>query len=329
MALYHFVHPLMSEARLGRLRDLLLERCASLNVLGTLLLAAEGINGTVNGSRAALDALAECLQQQPEFVGLQYKCSDARAGEAAFLRMKVKIKDEIVSFGQPVSPARHTGIHVDAQRFNELLDDPDVVVIDTRNTYEIEVGTFPGAVNPQTSTFREFPEFVEHNLDPATQPRVAMFCTGGIRCEKASAYLLERGFEEVYQLDGGVLKYLETVESNAQAADSTANRWLGECFVFDQRVALDARLRPGDYIQCHACRRPLPRSEKNHPDYVLGVSCPRCVNDSDITRRAGFAERQRQVELAAARGERHIGPRLQSPSEGLDAVPVVADRSEG
>lgn len=288
------------------------------------MLAAEGINGTVSGSPEALDALTEFLRQQTEFAGLECKKSEVREGEAAFLRMKVKIKDEIVSFGQPVSPALRTGEHVDAWRFNELLDDPDVVVVDTRNAYEVEVGTFPGALNPQTKTFREFPEFVEKHLDPSSQPRVAMFCTGGIRCEKAAAYLLDQGFESVYQLEGGVLKYLETLGTEAEAASSTpvgsaagpagesgANRWTGECFVFDQRVALDARLKPGDYLQCHACRRPLPKSEANHPDYKLGISCPRCIEEVDPDQRAGFAERQKQMELAASRGKAHIGPDAQ------------------
>ena len=314
MALYHFVHPLMTDARVENLRAEVLSHCQRLNVLGTLLLAPEGINGTVSGSTDALAVLADYLLQQDEFTGLEYKTSQAREGEAAFLRMKVKVKDEIVSFGPRVSPAQRTGEHVDAQRFNELLDDPDVVVVDTRNAYEVEVGTFPGALNPQTKTFREFPDFVEQNLDPGSQPRVAMFCTGGIRCEKAAAYLLDQGFESVYQLDGGVLKYLETVQEMpvASAADGqSTNRWDGECFVFDQRVALDANLKPGDYLQCHACRRPLPRSQASHPDYKLGVSCPRCINEIDATQRAGFRERQKQMELARARGETHIGPHAQ------------------
>jgi len=297
------------------LRSDLLELCSSAEILGTLLLAPEGINGTVNGSPQALDALAEFLQLQPEFDGLVSKRSAAREGEAAFLRMKVKIKDEIVSFGQPVSPALRTGEHVDALRFNELLDDPDVLVVDTRNTYEVEVGSFPGALNPQTKSFREFADFVEQNLDPEQQPRVAMFCTGGIRCEKAAAYMLDQGFESVYQLEGGILKYLETVGDSAGQAvgeHTEANRWEGECFVFDQRVALDAELKPGDYLQCHACRRPLAKSLANHPDYKLGISCPRCIHEIDGTQRAGFAERQKQMELAKSRGETHIGPNAQA-----------------
>ena len=313
MALYHFVHPLMSVERVSQLCESLKQLCEKSKILGTLLLATEGVNGTVSGSPQALDALAEFLLGQPEFSELQYKCSAAREGEAAFLRMKVKVKDEIVSFGRPVTPALRTGEHVGASDFNALLDDPEVVVVDTRNSYEVEVGTFPGAINPDTSTFREFPQFVENNLDPKSQPRVAMFCTGGIRCEKAAAYLLDQGFESVYQLDGGVLKYLETMEGRSD------NRWAGECFVFDQRVALDVNLQPGDYLQCHACRRPLPKSESNHPDYVIGVSCPRCINEVKPEQRDGFRERQKQIELAAARGATHIGPDAQgAPSVSDD-----------
>lgn len=298
----------MPPERVAALREQLLEACVEQGILGTLLLAGEGVNGTVTGTQPALHTLIELLHAQPELVDLEYKLSAARPDSAAFLRMKVKIKEEIVSFGHPVSPALQTGEHVDASRWNELLADPDVLVIDTRNRYEIEVGTFPGALDPGTSNFREFPQFVEEQLDPATQPRVAMFCTGGIRCEKASAYLLEHGFESVYQLDGGVLKYLETV---AEAGANEPNQWQGECFVFDQRVALGPDLVPGDYLQCHACRRPLPRAQSNHPDYVEGVSCPRCINENDAQKRAGLAERQRQIELAAGRGETHIGPGAQ------------------
>jgi len=309
MALYHFVDPLMAEDRVQQLRDVLLGYCNDAGISGTLLLAREGINGTVSAPQGSLDALAELMRAQPEFLGLEVKCSDARQGKRAFTRMKVKVKDEIVSFGQPVTPARRTGEHVDASRWNELLDDPDVVVIDTRNHYEVEIGTFPGALDPGTSNFREFPEFVDQRLDPNSQPKVAMFCTGGIRCEKASAYLLERGFDQVYQLEGGVLKYLEEVAAE-QGAEP--NKWQGECFVFDQRVALNARLEPGDYLQCHACRRPVDPDAAQSPDYVKGVSCPRCINEGDVERRAGFVERQRQIELAARRGETHIGPDAQN-----------------
>ena len=309
MALYRFVEPQMSASRLDALRTELLRECQQAGILGTLLLAPEGINGTVTGTPQALEALRVWLTQQPEFADLTVKLSAARAAVPAFLRMKVKIKDEIVSFGQAVAPAQSTGEHVDAARWNELLADPQTVVIDTRNSYEIEVGTFPGAIDPGTTNFREFPEFVAQRLDPATQPQIAMFCTGGIRCEKASAYLLQQGFEHVYQLDGGVLNYLETVGDSESELE---NRWQGECFVFDQRVALDADLQPGDYLQCHACRRPVAPEEVEHPDYVEGVSCARCVGETNAQKRAGFAERQRQVELAGQRGTQHIGPESQS-----------------
>ena len=308
LALYQFVEPHMSAERVVQLQELLQSRCIEASVLGTLLLAPEGINGTVSASRAALQALAQWIASQPEFSTLQYKFSPARTGKDAFTRMKVKIKPEIVSFGPAVSPARATGKHVSARRWNELLADPDVLVIDTRNDYEVEVGTFPGAIDPGTSNFRQFPEFVQEQLDPQQQPKIAMFCTGGIRCEKASAYMLEQGFEEVYQLDGGILKYLETVGA---ADESEPNLWQGECFVFDQRVALDASLQPGDYVQCHACRRPVPKTAVEHPAYVVGVSCPQCIDERDDSGRARFAERQRQIELAKQRGKTHIGPNSQ------------------
>lgn len=312
LALYHFVEPHMLESRLVELQAELQQRCNETQVLGTLLLAPEGINGTVSARREALQSLADWLGLQAEFVGLQYKFSPARTGTDAFSRMKVKIKPEIVSFGPVVSPARATGEHVSPSRWNELLNDPDVVVIDTRNSYEVEVGTFPGALDPGTDSFREFPDFVAQQLDPSKQQKVAMFCTGGIRCEKASAYMLDQGFDAVYQLDGGILKYLETV---AQAGENEPNLWDGECFVFDQRVALDAQLQPGDYLQCHACRRPLPKADAQHPHYVVGVSCPKCFDERDDAQRARFAERQRQIELAKQRGERHIGPDSQGKEQ--------------
>jgi len=311
LALYHFVEPHMRAERVAQLQKLLQTRCTEAGVLGTLLLATEGINGTVSARQTALQALAQWINTQPEFSGLQYKFSPARTGQDAFTRMKVKIKPEIVSFGPAVSPAKATGEHVSASRWNELLADPDVVVIDARNDYEVEVGTFPGAIDPGTSNFRQFPEFVQQQLDPEQQPKIAMFCTGGIRCEKASAYMLEQGFEEVYQLDGGILKYLETVGLTDENRKTEPNLWQGECFVFDQRVALDANLQPGDYVQCHACRRPVAKSAVDHPAYVVGVSCPQCIHERDESGRARFTERQRQIELAKRRGKQHIGPNSQ------------------
>ena len=272
----------------------------TLGLRGTILVAAEGINGTVSGDREGLETLVDRLASDPRFAGMPVKYSTAGDGNPVFHRLKVRLKAEIVALKQPgVDVADRTGTHVDATTWNELLDDPGVVVIDTRNGYEIAVGSFPGAVDPKTRSFREFPDYVSRHLDPATHRRVAMFCTGGIRCEKASAYMLQQGFREVYQLDGGVLKYLETVGDD--------NRFEGECFVFDQRVSVTADLAEGRYVQCHACRRPLTDADVNSPEYEEGVSCPYCIDALTEARRAGFRERQRQVLLAEARGERHVG----------------------
>jgi UPF0176 protein len=289
--------------RLESLRRELLERAGELELKGTILLAGEGINGTLSGSRPALDLFVEVLRAQPEFADIPCKYSDASQDNPVFYRLKVRIKPEIVSFGEPgVDPVAVTGEHVSCERWNELLDDPDVVVIDTRNDYEVGIGTFPGAVDPQTTTFREFPQFVREHLDPQRQPRIAMFCTGGVRCEKASAFMIAEGFSTVYQLDGGILKYIEDVSTQA-------NRWQGECFVFDQRVSVDDHLTEGSYQQCFACRRPLSEQDLASADYREGVSCPYCVSELSSSREASFSERNRQVTLSAGRGEQHIGAR--------------------
>ena len=285
------------------MRQRLEEEAVARHLKGTILIAEEGINGTLAGPEAPLREFAEVLRSVPGFADMTFKYSVASEGNTVFYRLKVRIKPEIVALGQPgVKPAERTGTHVDAMTWNALLDDPDLIVIDTRNDYEIGIGTFPGAVDPRTRSFKQFPEYVA-TLDPEVQPKVAMFCTGGIRCEKASAYLLEQGFEEVYQLDGGILRYLETVPPND-------NRWQGECFVFDQRVSVDRELNEGSYQQCFACRRPLTREDLAAAEYRQGVSCPHCVDEQDEAQRAAFLERQRQVELAAARGDQHVGKRM-------------------
>lgn len=279
------------------------QRAQTLGLKGTILLAAEGINGTLTGDEPALKTFAEVLGGIPGFERMPFKFSESRPGNPVFYRLKVRIKPEIVALGRPeVNPARRTGTHVDAATWNALLDDPHVLVIDTRNHYEIGIGTFPGAVDPGTRSFRQFPEYVA-SLDPVRQPKIAMFCTGGVRCEKASAYMLEQGFEAVYQLDGGILKYLETVPEGE-------NRWQGECFVFDQRISVNGSLGEGTYQQCFACRRPLTAEEMTSPDYVAGVSCPHCVDEHTATQRASFEERQRQVRLADARGDLHVGKQM-------------------
>jgi len=295
---------------LESLRGSLFDSAAGLALKGTVLLAEEGINGTLTGEPAALEAFRQILVSQDAFADMAFKRSTASPDNPVFYRLKVRIKPEIVSFRQPgLDPARRTGQHVDAGRWNQLLDDPDVLVIDTRNSYEIDIGTFPGAVNPQTRSFREFPDYVRQHMDPERHPRVAMFCTGGIRCEKATAFMLEQGFDSVYQLDGGILGYLETVTAQE-------NRWQGECFVFDQRVSVDAALAEGGYQQCYACRRPLSDEDLVSSEYREGISCPHCVHEQSPAQRAGFAERGHQVRLAEARGEQHLGRPQGQPQDG-------------
>jgi UPF0176 protein len=286
---------------LADLRDALESAAAALDLKGTILLAGEGINATLAGHRAALLAFQDQLAGVDTFAGMRFRFSEAAADNPVFYRLKVRIRPEIVRFDQPgVMPHRQTGEHVGARRWNQLLDDPDVVVLDTRNRYEIDIGTFPGARNPETRSFRQLPDYVRRHLDPARHAQIAMFCTGGIRCEKASAWLLDQGFEAVYQLDGGILSYLENVAPQD-------NRWQGECFVFDQRVSVNTDLEQGSFEQCYACRRPLSARQLVSPQYQPGVSCPSCIDEHDEERRGSFRERRRQVELAARRGERHVG----------------------
>ncbi len=294
-ALYKFV----SLADYEQLRPALLAECERLDVKGTLLLAAEGINGTISGSHAAIRELILFLEKDHRLTDIDYKYSSC--SEHPFYRMKVKLKKEIVTLGVAgIDPNKKVGSYVPPEQWNALIDDPDVLLIDTRNRYEVEIGTFKGAVDPRTDSFREFPEFVQQNCDPSKHKKVAMFCTGGIRCEKASAYMLEQGFEEVYHLQGGILNYLEQVPSSA-------TRWQGECFVFDNRVAVDHDLKEGVYDQCHACRRPLSEQDKLSEHYSRGVSCHRCINETSADQKQRFAERQKQIELAKRRDEQHIG----------------------
>jgi len=281
-------------------RDELQALCDEHGLLGTILVASEGFNGTIAGREEAIRAVLTWLQDCFDITeDLDGRWTDAE--EAPFRRMRVKVKKEIVTLGRPdILPHRNTGTHVPPDKWNELIDNPDVLVIDTRNHYEFEVGTFPGAIDPGNDSFREFPAFAKTLADTSTKRPLAMFCTGGIRCEKATALMLELGFDEVYHLQGGILNYLEKT-----AADE--NRWDGECFVFDTRVAVDRDLAEGGYVQCHACRRPLSSADLESPDYREGVSCPRCVNETDEDRRARLEERRKQVLLAAERGEAHIG----------------------
>ena len=283
-------------------REALQAVCETEKLLGTVLLAEEGFNGTLAGSAAGVNAVFSWLSETLELD----TPIDARWTEAAsppFRRLRIKVKNEIVTLGRPdIRPQHGTGTHVPPAEWNRLVDDPDTLIIDTRNHYEIEVGTFPGAVDPGTDSFRHFPEFAEQLAETDRGRPVAMFCTGGIRCEKASALMQELGFSEVYQLQGGVLNYLAEI-------DDDDNRWNGECFVFDSRVAVDRDLAEGGYEQCHACRRPLSSKDLQSPDYREGVSCPQCINELQSERAERLEERRRQVQLARERGDEHIGAR--------------------
>lgn len=279
------------------------ERLTTLNIRGTLLVAQEGINGTIAGSNAEIKQFLEWLQTDTAFAKrfTELDCKYSYVDEQPFHRTKVKLKKEIVTMGiTDIDPNKVVGTYVEAQDWNELISDPETILIDTRNDYEVGIGTFQNAINPNTETFREFPEYVKQNLDPEKHKKVAMFCTGGIRCEKASAYMKEQGFEEVYHLKGGILKYLEKVEQNNSL-------WNGECFVFDDRVAVNHELEKGQYDQCHACRHPITEQEKLSEFYIAGVSCHRCYADLSDEQKQRFSEREKQMQLAKQRGESHIG----------------------
>jgi len=281
------------------LRGPLQQRCEDLGLLGTILLASEGINGTISGNPGKVRRLFERLREDPRFTDLHYK--ESWSAEQPFYRMKVRLKKEIVSLGVPgVDPRSKVGEYVAPEDWNALISREDVRVVDTRNHYEYHLGTFKGAEDPNTASFRDFPEWVTRELDPAKDRHVAMFCTGGIRCEKATSYLLELGFEHVYHLDGGILNYLETVD----AKDSL---WQGDCFVFDNRVTVDHDLEEGDFEVCPACRMPLTAEDRKSPMFELHVSCPKCFHRLTEAKREGLLERARQIALAEARGERHIG----------------------
>jgi UPF0176 protein len=294
-ALYKFV----TLGDFHELREPLLDACREAETCGTLLLAREGINGTIAGSRAGIDRVLAYLRSDPRLADLEHK--ESVDENMPFYRMKVKLKKEIVTMGVPgIDPNEGVGTYVSPGDWNELLSDPDVLLIDTRNDYEYGIGSFRGAIDPRTTTFREFPEFVRTHLDPRKQKKVAMFCTGGIRCEKASAFMLKEGFEEVYHLQGGILKYLEEVPEQESI-------WEGECFVFDNRVAVNHRLEKGRYDQCYGCRHPITEEDKLSDKYQKGVCCPRCYDLLTPDQMARFRERQKQVELARARGEAHVG----------------------
>jgi len=294
-ALYHFT-PFEDPASL---KAPLAKTCCGHGVTGTLLLAAEGINGTIAGSRAGIDAVLAHIRGLPGCDDLEWKESTAQ--DQPFARMKVRLKREIVTMGQPdIDPRAAVGRYVAPGDWNTLISSPDVAVIDTRNDYEVAIGTFEGAVNPETASFRDFPAWWEANRHRFHNKRIAMFCTGGIRCEKSTNYLIGQGVEDVFHLKGGILKYLEEVPEE----DSL---WHGSCFVFDGRVSVGHGLREGPHALCHACRRPILPEDCKHPDYEEGVSCQRCVAETSEADKARFRERQRQIALARARGVRHLG----------------------
>ena len=296
VSFYRFTDVDEPEVVRGRLQAL----CDRHGLLGTILVAPEGINGTLAGRTEDIQSV---------FIWLKDRLSvdepiDGRwteADTAPFRRMRVKVKKEIVTLGRPdIRPDRKTGKHVGVAEWNELISDPDTLVIDTRNQYEFELGTFRNAVDPKTDSFRQFPDYAKKLADTNPDRKLAMFCTGGIRCEKATALMQELGFNEVYQLQGGILRYLEEVADDESL-------WQGECFVFDTRVAVDRDRAEGGYVQCHACRRPLGTADLASPDYTEGVSCPKCIDSLDAERAKRLEERRKQVALAKARGETHIG----------------------
>ncbi|MDR6817145.1 UPF0176 protein [Neorhizobium sp. 2083] len=294
-ALYHF-------ARFDRyesFREPLQAFCDENGIKGTLLIAREGINGTVAGSDAAISGLLAYLRAQPEFTGLEHK--ESRASKMPFLRMKVRPKKEIVTMGvEDIDPNRIVGTYVDPKDWNALISDPETIVIDTRNDYETAIGIFKGAVDPQTKTFREFPDWVKNNPGLHNKPKIAMYCTGGIRCEKATAFMKEQGFDEVFHLKGGILKYLEEVPQEESL-------WEGACFVFDERVSVEHGLREGNHKLCHACRSPITAEEVTSPYYEEGVSCSTCYPTRTEEDRDRYRQRQFQIALARKRGVKHIG----------------------
>ena len=281
------------------LKDPLYRLMIDHDVRGTLLLAKEGINGTIAGSRQGIDRIMDWLKSDSRFADLEAK--ESYVNTPPFYRTKVKLKKEIVTMGvEGIDPNDIVGTYVEPADWNALIADPEVLVLDTRNKYEVDIGSFENAINPETDSFRELPAYVEKHLDPVKHKKVAMFCTGGIRCEKSTAFLKQQGFNEVYHLKGGILKYLEEVPE-------TESKWRGECFVFDNRVAVNHQLEKGQYDQCHACRRPITEDDKLSPHYKKGVSCHHCYQSHSVQQRQRYQEREHQIELAKRRGEAHMG----------------------
>ena len=294
-AFYHFVK--LDDYK--NIQNRLLNKCLSEDIMGTILLAKEGINGTVAGTDESIINILNYIRSDHRLLNLAHKVSYAE--KRPFLRMKVRLKKEIVTMGVPsIDPSRIVGTYVRPADWNNLISDPDVVVVDTRNEYEIEIGSFSNSVNPKTTSFREFPEWVSKNDSLLRDKKIAMFCTGGIRCEKSTAYLKEKGYKEVYHLEGGILKYLEETSSELSL-------WKGQCFVFDERVSVGHDLVVGSYALCHACRHAISTEDKASPLFELGVSCPKCFRNTSNDQKQRFTERQKQMNLAKMRNEEHIG----------------------
>ncbi len=295
LSLYKFVEIKDTES----LKERLLQKCNELNIKGTFIIASEGINGTIAASISSVEAMVAFLSIDVGFGNFERKYSyDCKI---PFYRMKVKIKDEIIPLGVGgVDPSEQVGTYVNPSDWNELVEDDGTLLVDTRNDYEAEIGTFKNALNPKTQKFRDFPEFIKERLDPKKHSRVALFCTGGIRCEKASSYMLREGFTDVYQLKGGILKYLEEVPRGQST-------WEGECFVFDNRASVDHDLQNGVYELCHNCRYPVSPRDKDSEYYEEGISCSRCFDKITSSRRKSLEERNKQIELARNRGQQHLG----------------------
>ena len=304
-ALYHFTRFDDTAALQGPLQA----ACDAAGIRGTILLASEGINGTIAGDTKGIADVLGYIRAMPGCADLEVKFSTAPS--MPFNRMKVRLKREIVTMGEPdIDPRASVGRYVAPQDWNALIEDPDTIVIDTRNDYEVAIGQFEGAVDPKTASFRDFPAWFRDNRDDLLEgkKKVAMYCTGGIRCEKSTSFLRKEGVEEVYHLKGGILKYLETVPADE-------SKWQGECFVFDQRVAVKHGLEQGSYAQCFACRFPLSEDDLASPAYNEGVSCPHCIDQRNDEQRARYVERQKQQKLAKERGEAHIGATVDSASK--------------
>ncbi|MGI9535292.1 MAG: rhodanese-related sulfurtransferase [Thermodesulfobacteriota bacterium] len=295
VSLYKFVQ--IEEAEQFRIE--LLEKCNSFGIKGTFIIAPEGINGTVAGSKNSIDSIIGCLSDDKRFRDIE--CKYSYDVKIPFYRMKVKIKDELIPIGiDGIDPRKMVGKYVMPGEWNEIIQDPETLVIDVRNEYEIDVGTFKGAISPGTNNFREFPEFVSKNLDPNKHKKIAMFCTGGIRCEKASSFMVGEGFSNVYHLKGGILKYLEDVPGEKSL-------WQGECFVFDNRTSVDHDLENGVYDLCHNCRYPVSPEDMDSKYYVKGVSCPRCYDTITESRKKSLEERNKQIRIAKQRNQPHLG----------------------